>query len=213
MGQFGAGDGEWVGLGSSGSVVPAEPPSRPAGLCGIVDPASPFSPAPGDEIFMPQAPETGQKETRRSRPISRVLSWTIIHLGLPSPAASSNLPESTAGSGIAFLFGLAPGGVYHAAECYHLRGALLPHHFTLTTQPVTGMWRYIFCCTFRRLAPPRNYLAPCPMEPGLSSPSNPWIGKGDCLAGSRVYFGLLGWRFIALKYSCCSIERRIHIPS
>jgi len=26
------------------------------------------------------------------------------------------------------------------------------------------------CCTFRRLAPPRRYLAPCPLEPGLSSP-------------------------------------------
>ena len=26
-----------------------------------------------------------------------------------------------------------------------------------------------FCCTFRRLAPPRHYLAPCPVEPGLSS--------------------------------------------
>ena len=69
-----------------------------------------------------------------SRPISRVLSWAIIHLDLPSPAASSNLPESAAGHGIAFLFGLAPGGVYHAAECYHLRGALLPHHFTLTSE-------------------------------------------------------------------------------
>ena len=30
------------------------------------------------------------------------------------------------------LFGLAPGGVYRATECYHRRGALLPHHFTLT---------------------------------------------------------------------------------
>ena len=29
--------------------------------------------------------------------------------------------------------------------------------------------RYIFCGTFRRLAPPRRYLAPCPPEPGLSS--------------------------------------------
>ena len=28
-----------------------------------------------------------------------------------------------------------------------------------------------FCCTFRRLAPPRRYLAPCPVEPGLSSAS------------------------------------------
>ncbi|UVK77353.1 MAG: hypothetical protein CMIDDMOC_00878 [Sodalis sp. Fle] len=30
------------------------------------------------------------------------------------------------------LFGLAPGGVYRAANCYQQRGALLPHHFTLT---------------------------------------------------------------------------------
>ena len=30
-----------------------------------------------------------------------------------------------------------------------------------------------FCCTFRRLAPPRRYLAPCPVEPGLSSASFP----------------------------------------
>jgi len=30
------------------------------------------------------------------------------------------------------LFGLAPGGVYRAAACYQPRGALLPHHFTLT---------------------------------------------------------------------------------
>ena len=29
--------------------------------------------------------------------------------------------------------------------------------------------RYVFCGTFRRLAPPRRYLAPCPVEPGLSS--------------------------------------------
>src|SRR5210317_814573 len=67
-----------------------------------------------------------------SRPISRVLSWAIIHLGLLSPASSSDLPEDTAGHDIVFLFGLAPGGVYQATNCYQLRGALLPHHFTLT---------------------------------------------------------------------------------
>jgi len=80
--------------------------------------------------------EMERKEERKSgsQPISRVLSRTIIHLGLPSPAASSDLPESAAGHGIAFLFGLAPGGVYLAAECCHLRGALLPHLFTLTGQ-------------------------------------------------------------------------------
>lgn len=32
-------------------------------------------------------------------------------------------------------------------------------------------WAVSFCCTFRRLAPPRRYLAPCPVEPGLSSAS------------------------------------------
>ncbi len=111
--------------------------------------------------------------------ISRVLSRTIIHLGLASPQASSNLPESSAGRANGFLFGLAPNGVYHAADCYQLRGALLPHLFTLTGY--LHNWRFAFCCTFRRLAPPRRYLAFCPMEPGLSSP----VARSDCLTHSR----------------------------
>ena len=49
--------------------------------------------------------------------------------------------------------------------CYQHRGALLPHHFTLTYQSR----RYLFCCTFHGLAPSRRYLALCPVEPGLSS--------------------------------------------
>ncbi len=36
--------------------------------------------------------------------------------------------------------------------------------------PVNEYRRFALCCTSRRLAPPRRYLAPCPMEPGLSSP-------------------------------------------
>ena len=67
-----------------------------------------------------------------SRPISRVLSWTTIHLGPASPQTSSSLPESTAGRSVGFLFGLAPSGVYHATNCCQSRGALLPHHFNLT---------------------------------------------------------------------------------
>ncbi len=51
---------------------------------------------------------------KKSRPVSRVLSRTVIHLGLTSPSASSNLPEPDAGRAIRFLFGLAPGGVYPA---------------------------------------------------------------------------------------------------
>ena len=37
--------------------------------------------------------------------------------------------------------------------------------------------RFAFCCTFRRLTPPRRYLALCPMEPGLSSPMHRAILK------------------------------------
>src|SRR3970040_2421171 len=40
---------------------------------------------------------------------------------------------------------------------------------TISPLPLPKPRRYVFCCTFRRLAPPRRYLAPCPMEPGLSS--------------------------------------------
>ena len=68
----------------------------------------------------------------RSRPISRVLSWTAIHLRPASPPASSDLPESTAGHSVGFLFGLAPSGVCHRHACCQPRGALLPHLFTLT---------------------------------------------------------------------------------
>ena len=54
-------------------------------------------------------------------------------------------------------------------SCYHERGGLLPHRFTLATR----RWRSLFCGTFRHgpLAPsvPRRYLAACPLEPGLSS--------------------------------------------
>ncbi len=68
---------------------------------------------------------------------------------------------------------------------YRKRGALLPHHFTLTAVPRESR-RYIFCGTFRRLAPPRRYLAPRPAEPGLSSPRVDDVGS-DCLANSRWY--------------------------
>lgn len=51
---------------------------------------------------------------RKSRPISRVLSRTAIHLGCKSPYSSSNLPRDRAGHASVPLFDLAPGGVYHA---------------------------------------------------------------------------------------------------
>ncbi len=53
-------------------------------------------------------------------------------------------------------------------------------------QPQANLWlrRFTFCCTFRGLAPPRRYLAPCPMEPGLSSRGRAASG---CLADSHVH--------------------------
>ena len=46
------------------------------------------------------------------------------------------------------LFGLAPGGVYRAANRYRSRGALLPHHFTLTGQgpAVYFLWHFPWAC-------------------------------------------------------------------
>ncbi len=129
------------------------------------------------------------KNKSGSRPISRVLcrnqSVAIIHLGTSSPTPSSDLPEDATGRSMVFLFGLAPSGVYLAAECCHPRGALLPHHFTLTKRFLRSVWRYPFCCTFRRLTPPRRYLALCPMEPGLSSRPNLSVQPRDCMADSR----------------------------
>ncbi len=52
---------------------------------------------------------------------------------------------------------------------------------TISPLPAIAGGRYFLCCTFRRLAPPRRYLAPCPMEPGLSSRCYP----SGCLADSR----------------------------
>src|SRR5690606_32877635 len=107
------------------------------------------------------------EEMSWSRPVSRVLSGTVIHLGRTSPFASSGLPGNRAGHAIVPLFGLAPSGVCPAATRCRTRGALLPHLFTLTRG--NPRRRYVFCGTFRRLAPPRRYLALCPVEPGLSS--------------------------------------------
>ena len=111
-----------------------------------------------------------QKKNELSQPISRVLSWTVIHLGSASLLTSSDLPGSSASHTDGSLFGLAPNGVCRATNCYQSCGALLPHPFTLTfSAPKRMNWRSTLCCTFRGLSPPRRYLAFCSMEPGLSS--------------------------------------------
>jgi hypothetical protein len=62
------------------------------------------------------------QRVKRSRPLSRVLSWTVIPLAYASPRSSSDLPGSPCGPHVAAfkppasLFGLAPGGVCRAAD-------------------------------------------------------------------------------------------------
>ena len=132
-----------------------------------------------------------------SRSISRVLSWTIIHLRQVSPLACSDLPESTVGHSIWIPiwscsgWGLPSPRLLPAARC----ALTAPFHPYPTVQrgqtPYCGSQkraltlffrRCPFCCTFRRLAPPRCYLAPCPVEPGLSSLRQPAGGSRRAIA-------------------------------
>ena len=105
-------------------------------------------------------------------PISRVLSRTIIHLGQTSPFASSNLPKNDTGhicvqAHCSSIWSCSRWGL----PCHKL----LPVMRCALTAPFhpyrsfENERRSIFCCTCRRLTPPRSYLAPCPLEPGLSS--------------------------------------------
>lgn len=123
----------------------------------------------------------------RSRPVSRVLSWTVIPLGPASLQGSSNLPGGVAGHDIASLFGLAPDGVCRPGWLPSSWCALTaPFHpyLCLALRGMRGHRRFALCCTFRRLTPPRRYLASHPVEPGLSSTCT--MARRDCLADSAA---------------------------
>ena len=70
-------------------------------------------------------------ESKR-RPISRVLSRNDHSSWVPLMDTTSDLPRSDTDHVVRSLFGLAPSGVYLANPVASDRGALLPHHFTLT---------------------------------------------------------------------------------
>ncbi len=77
-----------------------------------------------------------------SRPISRVLSWTVIHLGYVSPHSSSNLPRPLRGSRKWLLhrwplFGLAPGGVYPATA---VTSSAVRSYRTISPLPYGGIF-------------------------------------------------------------------------
>ena len=106
----------------------------------------------------------------KSQPVSRVLSRIIIHLGWKSPSSLKQPTRKRRGQRHSFPIWSCSGWGLPCRHCYQQRGALLPHHFTLTSPTFTNVnWRFPFCCTCRGLTPPRRYLAPCPAEPGLSS--------------------------------------------
>ena len=107
----------------------------------------------GFRIAAARRPESGVSE-ETSRPVSRVLSWTVIPLGLTSPSGSSNLPGSSAGHANAPLFGLAPSGVCHATRrCPRARCALTapfhPYHARLAT-PFGGLFSVALSVGSRR---------------------------------------------------------------
>jgi hypothetical protein len=124
----------------------------------------------------PGIPGLNMAKKGGSWPISRVLSWTAIHLGRWSPIASSSLPAGFGGPPVsmtlghrrACLFGLAPSGVYLAvrvatsAVSSYLAISTLPDPSPCRSCPLQGGFaalqrqspghrRYLFCCTFRRL--------------------------------------------------------------
>lgn len=99
-----------------------------------------------------------------SSPISRFLSWTIIHLGLALLLSSSDLPSITTGHCMDALFDLAPSGVCPAKTV-----ASFAVRSYRTFSPLPQKRRFVFCDTFHRLTPSGRYPALCPVETGLSS--------------------------------------------
>jgi hypothetical protein len=83
--------------------------------------------------------KSGNQKRRRSRPVSRVLSWTTIPLGAASPQRSSSTPGCGSSQPIAPLFGLAPSGVCRAPRRWPRgRWALTPpfhHHHAHLAMP------------------------------------------------------------------------------
>jgi len=134
-----------------------------------------------DPDWHPQKIDAMQK---RSGPVSRVLSWTIISLGRRLLDGSSNLPgrgtrrtasrrQPVARLVNYALLGLASGGVYRAEPVTRSAGALLPHRFTLTSSRSLESGRddrrFTFCGTVPVLTNGGRYPPPCPVKPGLSS--------------------------------------------
>ena len=109
------------------------------------------------------------------KPSSVPLQAVTIYLGRRLPGVSSSQPGRKTGRFISPLFGLAPDGVFQAGRFLD-RWCALTAPFQLCR--IYSEWfetipyiirRFLFCGTFRGVAPPGRYPASCPMELGLSS--------------------------------------------
>src|ERR1700730_8211080 len=101
---------------------------------------------------------------------------TTIPLAPPLLAGSSDLPGDLDGpsnqrcsAGRLPIWSCSVRG-FACHPCYHERGALLPHLFTLTHRSANRYGgRYVFCATFLQVALTGRYPAHCPAEFGLST--------------------------------------------
>jgi len=94
-----------------------------------------------------------------------------IYLGRLLPDASSDLPGSIGRAALKrFPIWSCTGWGLPSPDVTIATGELLPHLFTLTLNSTTQFsGRYLFCCTFPRVAPGRCWRPPCPVVLGLSS--------------------------------------------
>src|SRR5713101_7082632 len=92
------------------------------------------------------------------------------------PATDPEAPDGPSGPGCGCLpiWSCSVRG-FACHLCYHRRGALLPHLFTLTREngianDPSFARRYVFCATVLQVTLTGRYPAHCPAEFGLSSP-------------------------------------------
>ena len=146
------------------------------------------------------------------QPISRVLSWTVIHLGSASPQTSSDLPGSSAGRAIGTLFGLAPGGVYPAIA---VTSNAVRSYRTISALPVPSSEEEaiggIFSAALAVTTSSPMWRPGVTWHPALWSPDFPPVAyaTSDCLAGPG---GSLAPRAqMSLRFICPLLKKLIDI--
>jgi len=117
-----------------------------------------------------------------SSTVSRVLYQMIIYLDCMLPCSSfvprykTRHTRKHDGPPYCFLFVLLRVGFTQPLTLPQERWSLTPPF-----HPYRHSRRFLFCCTGLRVAPTGRYPAPCPVEPGLSSPKR---ARSSVLLGS-----------------------------